>query len=178
MHSVQHYCSMMWYKLTHLGLLKVICSYLAGIAIWLIHLKHMQVLGVFVLLVLLDLITKWESIAYQMLVAKGRHPLSISAWDRYMAMPQAFAEGHITSAYMRKGFVNKVCTYVMATMAAYLFDFMAISTYGHIDFAVNLTWLYLGSTEFVSILENMRDGGNPVMGRFLEIVNRYLERKM
>ena len=42
---------------------------------------------------------------------------------------------------------------------------------GAYAFAVNLVWLYLGSVEFLSILENMRDGGNTAIAGLLDIVH-------
>ena len=51
--------------------------------------------------------------------------------------------------------------------AAWCFDYMA----GAYAFAVNLVWLYLGSVEFLSILENMRDGGNTAIAGLLDVVH-------
>ena len=42
---------------------------------------------------------------------------------------------------------------------------------GAYAFAVNLVWLYLGSVEFLSILENMRDGGNTAIAGLLDVVH-------
>lgn len=142
-------------------------------AIWLIHLKHVQVLGVFILLVLIDLTTKWSAITYQMLLEKGAKPENISGFDKWLAIPLAFAEGRIASRFCRKGFTYKVITYTIATAAGYCCDFMTGA-----GFAVNLVWMYLGASEFLSILENMRDGGNVVMGRFLELVKDKVEKKV
>jgi len=38
--------------------------------------------------------------------------------------------------------------------------------------------IHLGSSEFLSILENLRDGGNKSMGRFLELVKDKIENKI
>ena len=88
-------------------------------AIWLIHLKHVQVLGVFILLVLIDLATKWSAITYQMLLEKGAKPENISGVDKWLAIPVAFAEKRITSRFCRKGFIYKVITYTIATGAGF-----------------------------------------------------------
>lgn len=158
--------------------IKSALSALSGLAIWLMHLKHIQILGVFISLVILDLIAKWAAIAYQMLLNAGRLPMEISAIDKYWAIPVAFERGLISSEYMRKGFVSKVITYVAATIAAVLFDCMAGGIGGKSNFAVNLVWLYLGSSEFLSILENLRDGGNKMIGRFLELAKTKIESKV
>ncbi len=158
--------------------IKAILSAVSGLAIWLMHLKYIQILGVFILLVIFDLIAKWASIAYQMMLEDGRRPQDISTPDKYWAIPVAFQRGLISSEYMRKGFVSKVLTYVAATIAAVLFDTMAGGIGGKTNFAVNLTWLYLGSSEFLSILENLRDGGNKAMGRFLDLAKTKIESKV
>lgn len=158
--------------------LKSILSAFAGVAIWLLHLKHIQILGVFIVLVVLDLIAKWAAIAYQMLVDDGKDVNALPPLAKYWAIPVAFDRGLISSEYMRKGFVAKVLTYVAATLAAVLFDTMAGGIGGKTNFAVNLVWLYLGSSEFLSILENLRDGGNKTMGRFLDLAKDKVEAKV
>lgn len=169
------YIQDMWESLISAWWVKSALSVVAGVAIWLIGLKHIQVLGIFILLVGIDLVTKWASVAYKMLVDQYKYdPERIAVWEKYRAIPTAFEMGLIKSEYMRKGFVKKVLTYVTATMAAFLFDYMSDQK----SFAVNLVWLYLGSSEFLSILENLRDGGNQSMGRFLELVRDKIEHKI
>ena len=156
-----------WRTLTESFVLKAILAFVAEIAIYMIGLKHVQVLGIFILLVFLDLLTKWAAIGYQMLLDLGASPENISGSDKYIAIPAAWGKGLISSKHMRKPFVTKVLTYCLATAAAWCFDFMA----GNYAFAVNLVWLYLGSVEFLSILENMRDGGNTTISGLLDVVH-------
>ena len=104
----------------------------------------------------------------------GYDPEKIATWEKYRAIPVAFEKQLIASKYMRKGFIGKVMTYVAATMAAILFDEMS----GQKQFAVSLVWLYLGSSEFLSILENLRDGGNVSMGKFLDLIKTKIENKV
>ena len=164
-----------WNSLTTSFILKTILSSVAALAIWVIGLKHVQILGVFILLVFVDLLTKWASIAYKMLVDEfGYDPEKIATWEKYRAIPVAFEKKLIASKYMRKGFIGKVMTYVAATIAAILFDEMS----GQKQFAVSLVWLYLGSSEFLSILENLRDGGNVSMGKFLDLIRTKIENKV
>lgn len=146
---------------------KALLAVFAEIAIYMIGLKHVQVLGIFIILVFLDLITKWASIGFKMLIDMGAKPESLSAWDKYIAIPSAWGKGLISSRHMRKPFITKVLTYCIATAAAWCFDFMA----GQYAFAVNITWLYLGSVELLSILENMRDGGNNTISGLLDLVH-------
>lgn len=178
MNEVISYANAMWQALTHSFILRSILSAIASVAIWLIGLKHVQVLGIFILLVFIDLFTKWAAIAYKMLVDDGADGIKLSAIDKYIAIPCAFERKLISSEYMRKGFVKKILTYVAATAAAFLFDSMAGGITNKSSFAVNLVWLYLGSAEFLSILENLRDGGNQSMGKFLDLVKTKIESRV
>lgn len=164
-----------WGSLTTNFILKAMLSATSGIALWLIGLRHVQILGVFIILVFVDLLTKWTAIAYQMLIGEYQYdPNEIAVWEKYRAIPLAFEKHLISSKYMRKGFVQKVLTYVLATFAAMLLDEMS----GQRKFAVSLVWLYLGSSEFLSILENLRDGGNATLGKFLDLVRTKIENKV
>lgn len=175
MEQLIKFISECWNSLTESFILKTLLSGAGAVAIWLIGIKHVQILGVFILLVFIDLFTKWAAIAYKMLVDEfGYDPEKIATWEKYRAIPVAFEKQLIASKYMRKGFVGKVMTYVAATMAAILFDEMS----GQKQFAVSLVWLYLGSSEFLSILENLRDGGNVSMGKFLDLIKTKIENKV
>ena len=175
MEQLIKFISECWNSLTESFILKTLLSGAGAVAIWLIGIKHVQILGVFILLVFIDLFTKWAAIAYKMLIDEfGYDPEKIATWEKYRAIPVAFEKQLIASKYMRKGFVGKVMTYVAATMAAILFDEMS----GQKQFAVSLVWLYLGSSEFLSILENLRDGGNVSMGKFLDLIKTKIENKV
>lgn len=175
MEQLIKFISECWNSLTESFILKTLLSGACAVAIWLIGIKHVQILGVFILLVFIDLFTKWAAIAYKMLIDEfGYDPEKIATWEKYRAIPVAFEKQLIASKYMRKGFVGKVMTYVAATMAAILFDEMS----GQKQFAVSLVWLYLGSSEFLSILENLRDGGNVSMGKFLDLIKTKIENKV
>lgn len=166
MNELTTFLESMWKTLTESFALKVLLSVIADIGIYMLGLKHVQVLGIFIILVFLDLITKWAAIGYQMLIDLGATPENLSVADKYIAIPAAWGKGLINSKHMRKPFVTKVLTYCLATGAAWCFDFMS----GQYAFAVNITWLYLASVEFLSILENMRDGGNTTIAGLLDLV--------
>lgn len=164
-----------WNSLTDSFLLKTLLSGAGALGIWLIGVKHVQILGVFILLVFVDLFTKWAAISYKMLIDEyGYKVEDIAVWEKYRAIPLAFDKGLISSRFMRKGFVFKVATYVAATLAAFLFDEMS----GQKQFAVSLVWLYLGSSEFLSVMENLRDGGNVMLGKFLDLIRTKIENKV
>lgn len=171
MNELTRFTSEAWGTLTESFVLKTLLAIIAEIAIYMLGLKHVQVLGIFIMLVFLDLITKWAAIGYQMLIDLGANPDNLSGSDKYLAIPAAWGKGLINSKHMRKPFVTKVLTYCLATGAAWCFDFMA----GNYAFAVNLTWLYLGSVEFLSIMENMRDGGNTTIAGLLELVQAKID---
>lgn len=166
MNELTTFLESMWKTLTESFALKVLLSVIADIGIYMLGLKHVQVLGIFIILVFLDLITKWAAIGYQMLIDLGATPENLSVADKYIAIPAAWGKGLINSKHMRKPFVTKVLTYCLATGAAWCFDFMS----GQYAFAVNITWLYLASVEFLSIMENMRDGGNTTIAGLLDLV--------
>ena len=171
MNELTTFLENVWKTMTESFALKVLLSIIAEVAIYILGLKHIQVLGIFIILVFLDLITKWGAIGYKMLIDLGATPENIGGWDKYMAIPAAWGKGLINSKHMRKPFVTKVLTYCLATAAAWCFDYMS----GQYAFAVNITWLYLASVEFLSILENMRDGGNTTIAGLLELVSARID---
>ena len=69
--SIQYFQDM-WEFLIAAWWVKSALSVIAAVAIWLIGLKHVQVLGIFILLVGFDLVTKWASVAYKMLIEKKK----------------------------------------------------------------------------------------------------------
>lgn len=160
-----------WRMMTESFALKALLAVVAEVGIYVLGLKHIQVLGIFIMLVFLDLLTKWSAIGYQMLIDMGAKPENISGYAKYIAIPAAWGKGLISSKHMRKPFITKVLTYCIATAGAWCFDFMA----GNYAFAVNLVWLYLASVEFLSILENMRDGGNTTITGLLELVQSKID---
>jgi hypothetical protein len=171
MGEITHFWEEAWRMMTESFALKALLAVVAEVGIYVLGLKHIQVLGIFIILVFLDLLTKWSAIGYQMLIDMGAKPENIGGIDKYIAIPAAWGKGLINSKHMRKPFVTKVLTYCIATAGAWCFDFMA----GQYAFAVNVVWLYLGSVEFLSILENMRDGGNSTIAGLLDVVHSKID---
>lgn len=112
-----------WRTLTESFAIKALLAVIAEVGIYMLGLKHVQVLGIFILLVFLDLITKWAAISYQMLIDLGASPDNISGSDKYIAIPAAWGKGLISSKHMRKPFVTKVLTYCLATAGAWMIAF-------------------------------------------------------
>ena len=171
MQEVINFIDDAWRTLSESFAIKAMLAVVAEVAIYILGLKHIHVLGIFIILVFLDLITRWSAISYKMLIDMGANPDNISGYDKYIAIPAAWGKGLISSKHMRKPFVTKVLTYCLATAGAWCFDFMA----GNYAFAVNLVWLYLGSVEFLSILENIRDGGNTTITGLLDLVQSKID---
>ena len=146
---------------------------IGGGAMWLIGARPVQILGVFILLVLLDLATKWAAISYQYLLDLGAEPQRISMLDKWLGIPAAWGKRIIVSRHMRKPFCDKVLTYLVATFAAWLADLFTGT-----PILMKFAWLYLSGAEFLSILENMRDGGNVTMGKFLALIEDKVKKRV
>lgn len=153
--------------------IKTIFAAIGSAAMWLIGLRPVQVMGLFILLVLLDLLTKWAALSYQWLIESGASPDRISMLDKWLAIPAAWGKRIIISRHMRKPFCDKVLTYLVATCAAWLAD-----EFTGTPILMKFAWLYLSGAEFLSILENMRDGGNVTMGKFLVLVNDKVKKRV
>ena len=69
--SITDFIQLAWERLTDGFAIKTVMAIFATIGIWLLGLKHVQVLGIFICLVFIDLLTKWVAIAYQMLLDMG-----------------------------------------------------------------------------------------------------------
>lgn len=153
--------------------LKGAFAVLGGWAMWLVCLRPVQIGGLFLLLVILDLLTKWTALAYQYLIEDGADPERISMLDKWLAIPAAWGKKIIVSRHMRKPFCDKIMTYFIATFAAWLTD-----QFTGTPMLMKFAWLYLSGAEFLSILENMRDGGNTAMEKFLALVESKLKSRM
>ena len=103
-----------WRTLTDSFAIKALLAVVAEVGIYMLGLKHVQVLGIFIILVFLDLITRWAAISYQMLIDMGANPENISGYDKYIAIPGAWGKGLISSKHMRKPFITKVLTYCLS----------------------------------------------------------------
>lgn len=153
--------------------MKAIFAAIGSAAMWLIDLRPVQVMGLFILLVILDLLTKWSALSYQYLIELGGKPEHISMLDKWLAIPAAWGKKIIVSRHMRKPFCDKIMTYFIATFTAWLAD-----QFTGTPMLMKFAWLYLSGAEFLSILENMRDGGNVTMGKFLVLVNDKVKKRV
>ena len=71
MGEIMHFFSEAERILTESFAIKALLAVVAEVGIYMLGLKHVQVLGIFIILVFLDLLTKWAAIGYQMLLDLG-----------------------------------------------------------------------------------------------------------
>lgn len=133
---------------------------------------------IFSLLVILDVFTKQLSLASQY-VAKTRDiaitevPFRAKFYGIYLA----FNEGVIRSLVMRDKIASKLATYLLVIVGAILTDSLCFGVVNDGDFILyKLAVAYLAVTEFISILENLRDGGNSQAEKLLVIVKKKVEK--
>lgn len=132
----------------------------------------------FVALVVLDVFTKHLSIsANHIAKLKGIDKTKIPFSKKFYGIYLASNDGVITSLMMRDKITTKLYTYLLVIAAAVLTDSLCCGVQGGDGFILyKLSVAYLGATEFMSILENLRDGGNNVAKKLLEIVKKKVDK--
>ena len=122
-------------------------------------------------LVILDIITKFFAISNQNLIDHGANPEYITTRDKFLGWFLAFKEGKIATAQMTDGFVTKMVCYAVMIGASTLID-SSLSVSG-IALPLPVTTFCIGYilySEFLSIVENLRDTGIPHMDKFAELL--------
>ena len=104
MGEITYFLEEAWRMMTESFALKALLAVVAEVGIYVLGLKHIQVLGIFIMLVFLDLLTKWSAIGYQMLIDMGAKPENIGGIDKYIAIPAAWGKGLISSKHYAKAF--------------------------------------------------------------------------
>ena len=107
MGEIMHFFSEAERILTESFAIKALLAVVAEVGIYMLGLKHVQVLGIFIILVFLDLLTKWAAIGYQMLLDLGASPENISGYAKYIAIPAAWGKGLISSKTYAKALCYK-----------------------------------------------------------------------
>lgn len=126
-------------------------------------------LSAFVALVFIDLLTKWISLTYDYLISIGRDPKTISLLSCLFGIPAAFHAGWINSTVMKHRFCGKIIIYMLLTITAGFVDAMVVAA-GETQIITKVVWLYLATTEGMSVLENMRDAGVEQAGGILDFI--------
>lgn len=117
--------------------------------------SHGTALMAFVVLILIDLATKWLSLTYKYLIDQGVCQEQAGLWQCARNMGNAFNQKYITSEMMKTKFAGKLILYMVLVTAVIHVDFMV----GGEGVFLKAAWYYLAATEAVSIIENLRDAG-------------------
>ncbi|MCM0759621.1 phage holin family protein [Sporomusa sphaeroides DSM 2875] len=129
--------------------------------------NHGTALLAFVILILIDLVTKWLSLS-----SKRLNEMSLEAglWQSFLGLRAAFRDKYITSEMMKTKFAGKLILYMVLVAAAVHVDVMA----GSEGIFLKAAWYYLAGTEFISIAENLRDAGVQSLDPLLNFVRSKL----
>lgn len=139
--------------------------------------QHVIIAMAFMLLVVMDLFTKQMSIGAQYAARlTGRDIHSIDTMTKIQSIFPAFYAGEIRSLLMRKPFLDKMEVYFISVLCAKAADVVIVNTPD--AFVLNLMYSYLGATEFLSILENLRDGGNATMAKLVTIAETKIMNRL
>lgn len=134
--------------------------------------------GIFWLLVL-DIITKWFAISNQYLLSLGIPQEHITTIDKFRGWIPAFRAGKITTAHLGTGFLSKMIQYALLLTAAVMID----SAFGNTGIvlgmkAITFTIGYTCYSEFLSIVENMRDSGVAHMDKLMDLLSSNIFKKL
>ena len=134
--------------------------------------------GIFWLLVL-DIITKWFAISNQYLIEQGIPQEDITTIDKFRGWIPAFRAGKITTANLGTGFLSKMIQYALLLSAAVMID----HAFGNSGIvlgmkAVTFTIGYTCYSEFLSIIENMRDSGVSHMDTLMDLLSSNILNKL
>lgn len=134
--------------------------------------------GIFWLLVL-DIITKWFAISNQYLIEQGIPPENITTIDKFRGWIPAFRAGKITTSHLGTGFLSKMIQYALLLSAAVMID----HAFGNSGIvlgmkAITFTIGYTCYSEFLSIVENMRDSGVPHMDKLMDLLSSNILNKL
>lgn len=166
-----------WDSLTAFWWVKGALAIAGAFIVKLLAMQHVVVAIAFSILVILDLITKQISISAQYISENNHVDIeSLDVESKLWGIPLAISAGKIRSRFMRVNFIKKMATYFFAVAGAYVADIVVVNAPDAIF--VNLMWSYLGATEFLSILENLRDGGNAKIGKIIELAEAKIWGKL
>ena len=123
---------------------------------------HAELLGLFVLVVIIDLITKWISLSYAYLVAYNiKAPV--------VAIPAAHRAGIINSYKMKTRFAGKLIIYLLLATASGAVDRMLVLMH-HPAIFLSLCVGYLAATELLSCIENLNDANVSIAAKLIDKV--------
>lgn len=129
---------------------------------------HLELITLFSVLIVIDLLTKWLALAYEFIKTESNAPTVI---DTIHAMPAAHRAGVISSRQMKNQFLLKMGVYVLVTIVSGIADIM-ISAVHHPAVLMELCISYLAASELLSIIENLNDAGISCLAGLVNIVKR------
>lgn len=127
---------------------------------------HAELFFLFMILIGLDLLTKWLALARPLCTCPEP-----SVWCEIKAIPEAHRRGLISSSIMKTRFVGKIIVYMLLAAASGTVDMMLRGVDRDAMF-VALCIGYLAATELLSIIENLNDAGVSAVADLLAVVKR------
>lgn len=125
---------------------------------------HAELMGAFIILIILDLATKWLALT---------KPLTEGGTlaEEIRMIPEAHRQGLISSDVMKTRFVSKIMMYMLIAFASGVVDFMFKDM--HMPaFFMTVCIGYLAATELLSVIENLNDAGVSALADLADVVKR------
>lgn len=129
---------------------------------------HFELLTLFVLLIVIDLATKWVELSYNNIKTEDYEPGII---DSIRAIPAAHRAGIISSRVMKTQFCGKIIVYVIVVMAGSIMDTMTVQVHSY-GLVMPLCVSYLAASEILSIIENLDDAGVSAVHDLAALIKR------
>lgn len=129
---------------------------------------HFRLMSLFVLLIIIDLITKWVELAHNTIKTEDYVPDILTS---IKAIPQAHRMGVISSKAMKTQFCGKIIVYVIVVAAGSVMDSMTTQVHSY-GIVMPLCVSYLAASELLSIIENLDDAGVSAVHDLVAIIKR------
>lgn len=125
---------------------------------------HAELMAAFVVLILLDLATKWLALA---------KPLTEGGTlaEEIRMIPEAHRRGLISSDVMKTRFASKIMMYMLIALTSGVVDFMLEDMHVPVFFTTVCIG-YLAATELLSVIENLNDAGVSALADLADVVKR------
>lgn len=127
---------------------------------------HFELLTLFVLLIVIDLATKWIELSYNNIKTEDYEPGII---DSIRAIPAAHRAGIISSRVMKTQFCGKIIVYCTIVIAGSIVDDITIHVHMG-GLVMPLCVSYLAASELLSIIENLNDAGVSAVAGLVRMV--------
>ena len=129
---------------------------------------HFRLMSLFVLLIIIDLITKWVELSYNNIKTEDYEPGII---DSIRAIPAAHRAGIISSRVMKTQFCGKIIVYCVIVIAGSIVDDITVHVHTG-GLVMPLCVSYLAASELLSIIENLNDAGVSAVHGLVSLVKR------